>query len=168
MNYNAAFSLTAPILDLALKQRLLGAVILVSLAILIIPALLEAPRPDLVEPVQVDEPAELAFTRLPPPDRIDPPPLPETPEPMQLEPREQWFIQVGRFENFGLAEKLRGTLRQAGYPSALHPHQTAEGTHQRVWVGPYRSQAEAEHVLHDIKAKQTLKDAHEGWVVKRP
>ena len=154
-------------MDLALKQRLLGAVILVSLGILIIPVLLEAPRPDLVEPVHVDEPAELAFTHAPLPEHATAPP-PEAPDPAPLEPREQWFIQVGRFENAGLADKLRGTLRQAGYPSALYPHQDAGQTHQRVWVGPYRSQAEAEHVLQDIKAKQPLKDAHGGWVIKRP
>ncbi len=158
-------------MELALKQRLLGVAILVSLAILIIPMLLDTQRPDLVEPLQIEEPTELQFTRQPlPPNDLRLSPEPEIPtfEPQSLATGEQWFIQVGRFKNIDFARRLGNTLQQAGYPIELREQTVSGDLHQRVWVGPYDAQSEAEQVLAGIRAKKALTDAHEGWIVKQP
>ena len=49
-------------MEIALKQRLLGAVILLSLAILGIPMLLDSERPELAEPIEIAPPTDLTFT----------------------------------------------------------------------------------------------------------
>ncbi len=159
-------------MEIALKQRLLGAILLIFLGVLVIPMLLDTRRPDLVQPLpEVADPKELTFTyeALP----IDPDahvaPGPGVQEPLSLEPREKWYVQVGRFRNASGASKIRDAMREAGYPTNLFADQSADGkTDQRVWVGPYYSQREAEYALEGIKAKKSLTNAEEGWVVRRP
>lgn len=165
-------------MDTELRQRLLGAAILISAAILIIPMLLETERPALdVAPVPepgVDAPA-FTYERLPDDpaaagagadDAVAPKPDFREPEHAAFEPRPEWYVQVGLFENADNAEGLRALLRGAGYPAGLHAE--AGGGRQRVRVGPYYSQTRAEHALAGIRAKETLAAAHEGWVVRQP
>lgn len=162
-------------LELALKQRLLGAVLLILLGVLVIPMLLDTQRPDLVRPMQeVSEPRELVFTHQTFPADLNAPeaqamPGPDAGEPIALEPREKWYVQVGRFRNTTKAAEIRDTMREAGYPTNLFSQEAADGkTHQRIWVGPYYTQQDAEHVLEGIKAKKNLTDVHQGWVVRQP
>ena len=161
-------------MDTELRQRLLGAAILISAAILIIPMLLETERPALdttpVPAPDIDVPA-FTYERLPnddaePDDAIAPKPDFQAPEQAAFERRPEWYVQVGLFENAANAEGLRALLRGAGYPAGLHAE---DGTgRQRVRVGPYYSQTRAEHALAGIRAKETLAAAHEGWVVRQP
>lgn len=137
--------------------------------------LLDTQRPDLVRPLQeVSESRELVFTHQAFPTDLDAPqpqalPGPDARESLVLEPREKWYVQVGRFRNVATATEIRNTMRQAGYPTNLFAQKVADGkTHQRIWVGPYYSQQEAEYVLKGIKAKKNLTDVHQGWVVRQP
>lgn len=162
-------------MDTELRQRLLGAAILISAAILIIPMLLETERPALnTAPVPAPDVAVPSFTyeQLPADaglndgDPIAPKPDFQQPEHAAFEPRPEWYVQVGLFENADNAEGLRALLRGAGYPADLHAE---DGTRrQRVRVGPYFSQTRAERALAGIRAKETLAAAHEGWVVRQP
>ena len=160
-------------MDTELRQRLLGAAILISAAILIIPILLETERPALgTAPVPAPDVAVPAFTYEAPPAAAEaaaavaPKPDFEAPEQAAFERRPEWYVQVGLFENADNAEGLRALLRGAGYPADLHAE---DGTQrQRVRVGPYFSQTRAEHALAGIRAKETLAAAHEGWVVRQP
>ena len=160
-------------MDTELRQRLLGAAILISAAILIIPILLETERPALdTAPVPAPDVAVPAFTYEEPPAAAEPPaavaPKPdfEAPEQAAFERRPEWYVQVGLFENADNAEGLRALLRAAGYPAGLHAE--ANTGRQRVRVGPYPSQTRAERALTGIRAKETLTAAHEGWVVQQP
>ena len=137
--------------------------------------LLDTQRPDLVRPLQeVSEPRELVFTHQafpanPGTSETQAAPGPDAREPAALESREKWYIQVGNFRNAAKAAKIRDTMRKAGYPTNLFARETADGkTHQRIWVGPYYTQQDAEHVLKDIKAKKNLTDVDQGWVVRQP
>ena len=160
-------------MDIELRQRLLGAAILISAAILIIPMLLETERPALdaapVPAPDIDAPA-FTYERLPDDadadDAIAPKPDFRKPEHAAFERRPAWYVQVGLFEHTGNAEGLRALLREAGYPADLHAE--ADTKRQRVRVGPYFSQTRAEHALAGIRAKETLTPAHEGWVVRQP
>ena len=173
--YNAHFQTVAvlPALELALKQRLLGAVLLIFLGILVIPMLLDTQRPDLLTPLpEVAEPRELVFSHQPSIDLSDPVtrpmPEPETQAPVVLEPQEKWFIQVGRFKNADKATEIRDAMRQVGYPTDLYPQKTDGQMHQRIWVGPYHTHGEAEAALKGILGKKNVTDVHEGWVVRQP
>ena len=137
--------------------------------------LLDTQRPDLVRPLEeVSEPRELVFTHQTFPADLDAPearaaPGPDARQPVVLAPREKWYIQVGRFRNSAKASEIRETMRKAGYPTNLFAKKTDDGkTHQRIWVGPYYTQQEAESVLEGIKAKKNLTDVHQGWVVRQP
>lgn len=161
-------------MELALKQRLLGAVLLILLGILVIPMLLDTQRPDLVRPLQdISGPKELVFTHQTFPSGLNASEAQAMPgsgaqEPVGLKPREKWYIQVGRFQNAGKAAKIRDTMRGAGYRTDLFAKETDTGkTHQLIWVGPYDTQAEAERVLKGIKAKKNLTEVHRGWVVRQ-
>ncbi len=162
-------------LELALKQRLLGAVLLILIGVLVIPMLLDTQRPDLVRPLQdVSAPKELIFTYQAFPADMDEPdagarPGPNTGKAAALAPKDKWYIQVGRFRNAAKATEIRDAMRQAGYPTNLFAKKMPDGPiHQRIWVGPYPSQKEAEHVLKGIKAKETLTGVRQGWVVRQP
>ena len=136
--------------------------------------LLDSQRPDLVSPLrEVSDPKELVFIHQSLPADLGKPII----QPMlkqgsqgslSLEPRGKWFIQVGRFENAATAAEIRDTMRQAGYPTDLYEQETSGEIHQRIWVGPYYTQSEAEHVLEGIKAKKALTDVHQGWVIRQP
>ena len=161
------------VLELALKQRLLGAVLLILLGVLIIPMLLDTQRPDLARPLQdVAASEELVFTHQAFPaarDGAADPAGPGARAPGTLGPQNKWYIQVGRFQNTAKAAEIRDTMRTAGYPSRLFPKKTSSGKiHQLIWVGPYPSQRKAESVLGGIKAKKSLTAVHEGWVVRQP
>lgn len=137
--------------------------------------LLDTQRPDLVRPLQeISEPRELVFTHQTFPADLNAPeaqaaPGPDAREPLALEPREKWYIQVGRFRNTTKAAEIRDAMRDAGYPTNLFAQKVPDGkTHQRIWVGPYYTQQEAEYVLKGIKAKKNLTDVHQGWVVRQP
>ena len=137
--------------------------------------LLDTQRPDLVRPLQeISEPRELVFTyQAFPSDRNTPKaqatPGPDARDRRALEPREKWYIQVGRFRNAAKATEIRDTMREAGYPTDLFAQEASgDKIHQRIWVGPYYTQREAEHVLKGIKAKKSLTDVHQGWVVRQP
>ena len=162
-------------MELALKQRLLGAVLLILIGILVIPMLLDTQRPDLVRPLQeVAAPKELVFTHQTFPADMNAPEAqamsgPDTGESAALAPKDKWYIQVGRFQNTAKAAEIRDTMRKAGYRTNLFAKETSDGkTHQRIWVGPYPSQQAAEHVLKGIKAKKNLTEVHQGWVVRQP
>ena len=161
-------------MDTELRQRLLGAAILISAAILIIPILLETERPALsTAPVPAPDVAVPAFTYEAPPaaaaapaEAVAPKPDFRAPAQAAFERRPEWYVQVGLFANAANAEGLRALLREAGYPAGLHAE--ADTGRQRVRVGPYPSQTRAERALAGIRAKETLAAAHEGWVVQQP
>ena len=179
-------------MDQRFKQRLIGAIVLVALAIIFVPMLLSGPvqqtrvdieldMPD--APVQEDVPmlpdADLledpepdeAITRAPAAEAEPEPepdePLPEAaPEP---EPSDEaatadsaFFVQVGAFGSDENAERLAGRLRDDGFAMRVLEESGAGQVSHRVQAGPYDSRAEAE------AQAQALADQHElpGFIIE--
>ncbi len=159
-------------MELALKQRLLGAVVLISIGIIVIPMLLDTTPQEPVAPLATTQVEQLTFTHQSLPEALPSEVQEVFPEQDPLtassdERREKWFVQVGLFADQGNAKKLQVRMKEAGYRSELVAQERDGKQMQLVWVGPYYSQSEAEHVLQGIKKKAALTDAHKGWVVKQ-
>ena len=147
------------------KHRLVGALVLLSLAIIFLPSLIyrddttqeiivrsQAPIP----PAPLIEPVEIA----PPPPKPQAPvesaPLfkPEEPEPVAqapVSPRlteqgvpEGWLIQVASLSLKKSAEVLVSRLKADGYSAYWEAAATIQGERYRVFVGPQIDKARAE------------------------
>jgi len=160
-------------MERALKERIIGAIVLVIFVVLVVPILerillpgqkdqdiktvvLERGRS---EPIPVasstkDVPAEPKVTQ------ATPEPVPQqqsvreeqapAPQP-QTEPAKpaasttgMWAVQLGSFSNKENAEKLAADLRKQGYAAFLSQLQTSSGQLHRVRIGPQKDRASAE------------------------
>jgi DedD protein len=169
-----------------LKRRLVGAFVLVSLAVIFLPMLLEDPGPE----------PQLQGSNIPPlPPRLrDPgfqssitpladhepqiPPLvraggeeptapPADGAPTAGELRtglSAWVVQVASLASQANAEKLMAELRDKGHSSFLESIQVDGRTLFRVRVGPEADRARADRLLDDIQRQFDLK----GQVVRYP
>lgn len=163
-------------LDSALKQRLIGATVLVALGVIFLPMLLERgsedsrlsvrmeipPKPDLSDNDTLDDPPEVK--------PIKPmPPIEETlatagPEPVKavdsgqkksakktvkeaVAAADNWIVQVGSFSREANAQVLRDKLKSSGYAAYLESAKSGVGPVYRVRIGPVKSRAEAEELV---------------------
>lgn len=166
------------IVDVKLKQRLIGAVVLTALAIIIVPVLLDGdeqertritgkipPRPDMhVEPFSgQDLLAEM--------DRMEVESaagLPEIKESnataIDLQDHDQlnldenglpvgWTLQVASFKNEENAIRLRDKLRDGGYRVYRTSVKTAAGVNSRVLVGPMLQRSKLTAISSEIEAE---------------
>ncbi|MDX1594675.1 MAG: SPOR domain-containing protein [Gammaproteobacteria bacterium] len=160
-------------MDLRLKHRLVGAVVLIAIGVIFIPMLLDGPPP---------APEPVTLERLPPspgedyvPRRVDlalpkpgasappdeppaPPPagVPAAPEPERSAegggPAEGWVIQIGSFSRADNARALRDELRAAGYAAFDEPVTGPDGESlTRVRIGPELDRAALERRLAKLK-----------------
>ncbi len=166
-------------MDVKLKQRLTGAVILTSLAIIVLPVLLDgsdrerirlqAPIP---EPPQIDleditvhdtvqkvEQIERASEARLPQEVVD-----ETDYDSQSDfifDRNNlpvnWSIQLGSFENRDNADRLQDMLRDRNYRSYILHAPSNAGDVYRVFVGPSSSKAVLTEMASQIEASLKLK-----------
>ena len=99
-------------MDEKLKQRLVGATVLVSLAVIFVPMIL-APSPESEEPVLA----------------VPAPPKPKNPFTSRIVPVEGAFLQEGSEGGTGAAEPIQGDHGSAAGASApIPPRQDAHGT----------------------------------------
>jgi DedD protein len=165
--------------DAKLKQRLTGAVILTSLAIIILPLLLDGtqeererialriPEPprieleditvkDVVENIEQMERASEA--RLPP-EIVDETNYESSPDFIldQNNLPVSWSIQLGSFENEKNATRLRADLRKQNYRTYILHARTNEGEIYRVFVGPSSSKEALAEMGRQIEEKMQLK-----------
>jgi DedD protein len=149
-------------MDLRLKHRLVGAVVLIAVGVIFIPMLLDGPPP---------APEPVTLERIPPapgadhvPRRVDlelPPPAgagtaaapPASPSPTAPAdgtdgPAEAWVIQIGSFSQADNARALRDRLRQEGYAAFDERITGADGKPTtRVRIGPDLDRAKLERQL---------------------
>jgi len=172
-----------------MKRRLVGAVVLVSLAVIFLPMLLEDPkdysvhldrsnvpspptaeRPfkSVVLPMSDDEPL---IPPLPPlregaPAAVPPAvtALPAYPSPPPRVGVSAWVVQVASLANREKAERLQGEMRKQGFSAFLEPIQSGGQELLRVRAGPEVDRARAEEMAADIEKKIGLK----GQVVRYP
>jgi DedD protein len=175
-------------MDERLKQRLVGAAVLVLVAVIFVPMLLDQDGGDPQQPARI--------IPRPPPEPM-PPPLPEdasarsvpldgnrrlaapapaapavqTPPaktvnkaaptaPAATRPKPGFAVQVGSFSKVGNARGLRDKLVAKGYTAFVK----SSGSVTRVYVGPQSSRGEADKVLKKLLAELQLK----GIVVQPP
>ncbi len=178
-------------MDQNLKHRLTGAIILVSVAVIFIPVILEgpdnewaplshsipdapqmeykahldvpAPIPAPVEPPVAEKPVEPVKTVVPVPE-----PKPEAEPVKQTQPATKslsgWYVQVGSFSQEMNASGLSKRLELSGYENRLQKATTKTGYAWRVMVGPDKNRAAAEKLRDRLAKDRQLK----GIVIHNP
>ncbi len=172
-------------MDERLKQRLVGAVVLVSLGVIFIPMLLEGPAGS-GEHQKVAEipspPARDFISRIVPLGKAiksDAPAVPKTSLPKQEskgvagQKREAkpavvaktqqrlgisaWAVQLGSFASEANALALRDRLQKKGYAAFSETVSTKKGRVTRVFVGPELRQENAEKIRRKLQKEIKLK-----------
>ncbi|MCW8957208.1 MAG: SPOR domain-containing protein [Gammaproteobacteria bacterium] len=173
-------------MDRALKQRLLGAVILAALLVILVPEWLDGSGHRARYPKNIEIPPAPVFQPLakfkPEQNKIEPPPsiseavveaapAPQTNSRQQQKPTVKskssihaWALQVGSFKDETNALVLRDKLRANGYPAYVEALKSSSKIPYRVRIGP---ELDRERVN---KLKQTIleKEKIQGMVVKHP
>ncbi len=159
-------------MDDRLKQRLVGAAVLVVAAIVFVPMLLDQGSGTLEQPPRIipSQPPQETVT---PPVPLDSnataptpaPAVPAKPTPAEDKPPIQtviapaggepsgFAVQLGSFSKAENARGLRDKLVASGYTAFVK----TSGSVTRVYVGPHASRAEAEKVLKKLLADTKLK-----------
>lgn len=146
----------------ALKQRLVGAVVLVAAAVIFLPMLLDgAGMQDRVEQAvtipDMPDPVEPRIEEIPEPEGVPDTTVeeqvraeaqeaePPTAEDLPAEP-DAWAVQVGSFTREDNARGLRDELREAGFEAYIQEGSSAGEAIWRVRVGPVSRESEAENL----------------------
>lgn len=167
----------AAIMDDGLKQRLIGAIVLLAIAVIFIPALFDRqtltpvdtvtqipPMPVVViEPIVVAEPPVVASPAPEPakmfiPDESKPESI--TPEPPSLNEKgvpKGWLLQVISYDDVKKADDFRDKLIADGYTAYTRKAKTSKGVHYRVYVGPKLDKNSILGAKNDIDKKYKVK-----------
>ncbi|MCB1646494.1 MAG: SPOR domain-containing protein [Pseudomonadales bacterium] len=173
-------------MDARLKQRVVGAIVLTTLAIIILPMLLDGtaddrarvianiPDPPVIdlESMSVDDIErnmrimEQASSQQLPAMVPDTTPYEEAPaEEFGLDKNAlpvSWSLQLASFQNPQNALKLREELREAAYRSYILQAHTDNGETYRVYVGPMVQRAKLEEIAMTLKSSMNL----DGQIVR--
>lgn len=141
-------------MDYQLKQRLVGAAVLIGLAVIFVPMVLDGP----VEPVEPQRtsgiPLALPDEEVPPlrPERPDPTPPPrETPPPEPAPQESGWAVQLGSFSARDNAEALAERMRKLEFDAFVQRVEVANGTMYRVRIGPLNERETAERLVERVR-----------------
>lgn len=175
-------------MDDRIRQRLVGAIVLVALGVIFLPMLFDTPnrgwlgedRPLMPEPpAALKQLGEAVQSPLPPPESTaqaqenkpghTPAPVASVPAPSRA-PRAPapdpelaaWAVQVGSFTSKENAMRLRDTLRKLGFRAYTEALEEDGKQVTRVRVGPELDEERARKRLAELKAKAKL----EGIVVR--
>ncbi len=156
-----------------LKQRLIGAAVLIILAVIFVPMLLDGESPTTITETNIPPKPDGKFSsKIIPLDEITQPVLPETPpaassatpQPAEIEPAAAlstapapapasakpqsapgaWVVQLGSFSSEQNALALRNQLRAKGYTTFVEKTKSGATALYRVNVGPELERARAE------------------------
>ena len=177
-------------MDRALKERIIGAAVLVVVVVLVVPVFLDGPpgADEVVServplPGQSDQESKTVILEL---DRSEPVPSNGANQPAAVQPEEKatptpapapvqtppepelsstgmWAVQLGSFSQQENAERLAADLRKQGHTAFLSQVVTANGQNHRVRIGPQKDRAAAEAM-----AAQLRKAGYEGKVLPHP
>lgn len=161
-------------MDDGLKQRLVGAVVLVAIAVIFIPMIFSD-----VKLTPEDIKATIPPKPQPPIVEIKMPEKPKTPEPQkeavvqegpvrQVDDKhadilpESWSLQLASFQERDNADALRDKLRASGYKAYVQFRPHEKPALARVFVGPELDRAMIDKYKNDLYKKYKL----EGIVVR--
>lgn len=161
-------------MEKTLQQRLVGAVVLVALGVILIPALLDGsgyksrhdrnieipvkPLLPTMEQIKI-KPATVATPLDERKKRVEQKKKAVPPKPIQ-----SWALQVGTFSQKSNALAFRDSLRKEGYLAYLENSETKGQKSYRVRIGP---EIEKEQ-LEKIKLKFLVEKNIKGFIVRRP
>ncbi len=157
-------------MDDRLKQRMVGALVLIALGVIFIPIVLDesgrkqqlAPIPSIPEEPEAPEPVPLieepivlqkeVAVELPskPPES----PVPADPAPpagVDTGDLSAWVVQLGSFGEQANARKLTDTLQKSGFDAFIEPVDTGAEKAYRVRVGPMMTRQKADQIRKRIK-----------------
>ena len=158
-------------LDRALKQRLLGAIILAALLVIIVPEWLDGSGHKSRYPRHIDIPEEPEFKPMTElmgspassESRVKKPQSASAKKPPVAEIH-AWALQVGSFSGKANAEVLRDKLRAKGYPAYVDTQKSTGKSSYRVRIGPELDRSRVDKLKQEILDKEDIK----GMVVKHP
>lgn len=163
-------------MEVPLQQRIVGAIVLVTLGVIFIPALLDGSgyRSRQVQDIEVKEKPEF-----PPLTQKIVKPIP-TPieknkqdlavvhkaDPKQLhdKPVKAFALQVGTFGNNENAQKMCDDMKKAGYPAFVHKSTSKGKTSYKVRIGPELERSVLEKLRQDINKSQKI----DSYIVNHP
>jgi len=154
-------------LDRALKQRLLGAVILAALLVILVPEWLDGAGHRSRYPRHIDIPDKPVF--MPMTELMDRQKDPSLNQQDRNNTRKQssihaWALQVGSFNDIANAQVLRDKLRAKGHPAYVDVLKSPDKKTYRVRIGPELDRSR----LKKLKVKILDKEKIEGIIVKHP
>ena len=141
---------------MGLRKRVIGAVVLVGLAVIFIPMLLNH---TVTEKLVMDKlyrtPAEPMITFLD--EQVIQVPsavMPNTPT--QQASATAWLIQLASFSTPTNAEQLVNKLQAQQYPAFVQPIKNTDTLPYRVMIGPFTQQEKIQQALRDLQQELAL------------
>jgi len=159
-----------------LKQRIVGAIVLVTLGVIFIPALLDGSgyKSRQVQDIEIKEKPDF------PPlssKRVEPIPTPiddikqQQSKVLALDPKKphkqpirSFALQVGTFGSNDNAMKLQKQLHKAGYTTFIHKSVSKGKTSYKVRIGPELERSKLDKIKASIKKSHKI----DGYVVNHP
>ncbi len=161
-----------------LKQRLIGATIVISLAVIFLPMFI-GQKPADTDIITIDiptEPSEPTPNIQTLPEQKEeivakvsiskesgvkiseqgPPTIPSPPEVKTVEGISAWVVQVGSFSDSKNANSLASKLKSAGFTAFVEPSSVKTGDIFRVRVGPELDKEKAEAISVKLQKEQKL------------
>ena len=163
-------------MEAPLQQRIVGAIVLVTLGVIFIPALLDGSgyRSRQVQDIEIkDKPEFPPLTQ----KKVEP-----IATPLEVNRQEQtkqqksdtrqshkkpiksFALQVGTFGSNENAEKMRDQMREAGYTAFVHKSTSKGKTSYKVRVGPELERSVLEKIKSDLKKSKKI----DAYVVNHP
>jgi DedD protein len=163
-------------MEVPLQQRIVGAIVLVTLGVIFIPALLDGSgyRSRQVQDIEIkDKPEFPPLTQ----KKVEP-----IATPLEVNRQEQtkqqksdtrqshkkpiksFALQVGTFGSNENAEKMRDQMREAGYTAFVHKSTSKGKTSYKVRVGPELERSVLEKIKSDLKKSKKI----DAYVVNHP
>jgi len=163
-------------MEVPLQQRIVGAIVLVTLGVIFIPALLDGSgyRSRQVQDIEIKEKPEFPpLTQ----KKVEPIPTPlqknkkdqekvqqADPKQAHKKPVKTFALQVGTFGSNENAEKMRDKMREVGYTAFVHKSTTKGKTSYKVRIGPEVEHSVLEKIKKDVKKSQKI----DGYIVNHP
>ena len=163
-------------MEVPLKQRIVGAIVLVTLGVIFIPALLDGSgyKSRQVQDIEIKEKPDF------PPlssKRVEPVPTPvddirqkqtealaADPKTPDKQPIRSFALQVGTFGSNDNAMKLQKQLQEAGYTTFVHKSASKGETSYKVRIGPELERSKLEKIKDKVKKTHKI----DGYVVNHP
>ncbi len=163
-------------MEVPLQQRIVGAIVLVTLGVIFIPALLDGSgyRSRQVQDIEVKEKPEF-----PPLTQKSVTPISTPLEANKLEqvkarqadpdqahdkPVKSFALQVGTFSSNENAEKMRDEMREAGYTAYIQKSTSKGISSYKVRIGPELERSVLEKIKKEVKKSHKI----DSYVVNHP